>query len=70
MGALTTNLTRQLTAHLQKECKETKVDGTDTYDADFALGTIMDWLEREGACLTPMGVKKFRKGSRWLRGRT
>lgn len=44
--------------HIGEECRKLKVDGTDTFDADFLLGLIMEWLEKHDAVLTKEGVMR------------
>lgn len=52
-----------LTQHIHERAKAAGLS-LDTYDPDFLLGTIEDFLRTNNLCITPKGIRKLRKGSR------
>lgn len=53
-------LDKELFAHLAAECKKVRIP-LDTYDPDFIVGTIMEFLMRKNAALTGRGVRRFKQ---------
>lgn len=54
------NLTRALFDKVKYECDKQGIV-LDTYDADFIMAVMLEWLEANDAALTKTGVKRFRR---------
>lgn len=53
------NLTGAFVDKIASECRRQEIP-LDTYDADFVLGVMMQWLDANNAALTGRGVRRFR----------
>lgn len=54
------NLTRALFDKVKYECQKQGIP-LDTYDGDFIMAVMLEWLEANDAALTKSGVKRFRR---------
>jgi hypothetical protein len=51
-----------LCEYIRMKCRDANVH-LDTYDPDFILGVILEWLEKNNAKLTPTGLEIIRYGT-------
>lgn len=54
------NLTGALVDKIRYECRRGEI-ALDTYDADYILGVMTQWLAENDAALTSKGVRRFRR---------
>lgn len=57
--AIASRLYTDLRDHLTIECRKHGIAG-DVYDADFILGTLMEWLGEHNVALMESGVRTIR----------
>ncbi len=57
------NADQRLAYGLRKELQRISLTG-DTYDGDYIVGWMMEWLSKESLVLTAAGLKRLTSGAR------